>query len=225
MFTSIISDMTNGISIVETAICMFTALILGLIIAVVYMKETEKCSKNFLVTLVILPLLVQVVIMMVNGSLGTSVAILGAFSLVRFRSTPGSSKEICAVFFTMAVGLATGMGYLTFAICFTVLVSMVFVLLNKSKLGETKEDYQTLKITIPETLDYDEAFDDLFDKYLDEVRLDKVKTTNMGSMFELQYQIRMKNKSEQKKMIDEIRCRNGNLTVMCARPVTNEMEL
>lgn len=225
MFTSIISDMSNGISILETAMCMGTALLLGLWIAFVYWKESVSCSKNFVITLVILPLLVQVVIMMVNGNLGTSVAILGAFSLVRFRSTPGSSKEISAVFFTMAIGLATGMGYLTFATFITVIVTMVFLVLCRSRFGEPKEKYQILKITIPETLDFEEVFDDLFDKYLDEVRLDKVKTTNMGSMFELQYQIRMKDRAQQKSMMDEMRCRNGNLPIMCARPVTNELEL
>lgn len=225
MFTSIINNTTNGISILDTLVCMITALVLGFVIAMIYQKESEKCSRNFFITLVLLPVLVQIVIMLVNGNLGTSVAVLGAFSLVRFRSTPGSSKEISAVFFAMAVGLATGMGYLTFAICFTFLVVCVLIALQKSKIGAKKENEQTLKITIPETLDYGEVFDDIFEKYLQSHRLEKVKTTNLGSMFELQYQIQMKDEKQQKQMLDEIRCRNGNLTVMCARPVTSEMEL
>jgi hypothetical protein len=225
MFSSILTETTNGISVTETMLCMGTAIVLGIFIAYIYQFLSDKHSKNFLITLALLPILVQVVIMMVNGNLGTSVAIMGAFGLVRFRSAAGTSREISAVFFSMAVGLATGMGYLVFAACFTVIVSIVFAILSKSNFGEKNTDYQTLRITIPENLDYTEVFDDIFSKYLNNVRLDRVKTTNMGSMFELQYQVLLKDPKEQKQMIDEIRCRNGNLTVICARPVTDTMEL
>lgn len=224
--TSITSSTTAGsMDIASTLICMAVAIVLGIFISFIYQKSTEKYSKNFVVTLAMLPVLVQVVIMLVNGNLGTSVAILGAFSLVRFRSAQGNAKEIGMVFFAMAVGLASGVGYMTFAIFFTVLVSLLYYLLNKLNFGGKREDYQMLKITIPESLDYTEAFDDLFEKYTKASSLEKVKTTNMGSMYELTYKIMMNDISEQKVFIDEIRCRNGNLTVMCARPVSPECEL
>jgi len=174
---------------------------------------------------VILPVLVQVVIMMVNGNLGTGVAILGAFSLVRFRSIPGSSKEIGVIFFAMAIGLATGMGFLAFAALITLVISLVLVLLNKLNYGGSKEIHKNLKIVIPENLDFNSLFDDIMEKYTLECSLDRVKTTNMGSMFELSYDVILKQNINEKKMIDEIRCRNGNLMVACGRMETTVEEL
>ena len=183
-------------------------------------------TKSFVVTLVILPMIVQVIIMMVNGNLGTGVAIMGAFSLIRFRSAPGSSKEIAAVFLSMAIGLATGMGYITFAAIMAILISAIMLLLNISKFGDNSvSTVHQLKITVPEQLDYDTAFEPLLKKYTKKYTLEKVKTTNMGSLFELTYIITMKNNKEQKAMIDDIRCRNGNLTVMCGRLTNDVAEL
>lgn len=222
MFSSLFSSTTTSLSISSVAICFGASLLLGIIIAVVY-GLSEQCSKNFLLTLIILPAVVQVVIMLVNGNLGTGVAVVGAFSLVRFRSVPGTSKEICIIFFAMAAGLATGMGYATFALVFTVALSLVFLLLTKTVLN-TENGEKSLKITIPEALDYTTVFDDIFEKYASKVTLDRVKSTNLGSMFELSYMIVLKDKSKEKQMIDEIRCRNGNLTIICARPQrTNEV--
>lgn len=217
MFASILSTTGGSLTVSAAVICTVASIILGLGISLMYMKQ-GKCSKNFAISLVVLPVLIQVVIMMVNGNLGTGVAVMGAFSLVRFRSVPGSSKEICAVFFAMAIGLATGMGFIAFAVMITAVVGALFLILTKTSFGEQKQGAKELKVTIPETLDYTEVFDDLFAKYTTEASLESVKTTNLGSMFELRYSINLKDEKEEKALIDEMRCRNGNLTIMCSRP-------
>lgn len=208
---------TTSLSMETILACSAVSILLGLVIAVAYRKSSRTFSRNYLCTLVILPILVQVVITMVNGNLGTGIAILGAFSLVRFRSIPGSSREISGVFFAMAVGLATGMGYLGFAVIITLIVCVLMILLDVFHFGEKKTEGKALKITIPENLNYEGLFDDIFDRFTRKAVLDKVKTTNMGSMFELSYQIEVKEGVHEKELIDEIRCRNGNLTVICAR--------
>ncbi|MDD3218061.1 MAG: DUF4956 domain-containing protein [Lachnospiraceae bacterium] len=216
MFTSIIDTSSGSISMESALICMAAALILGVIVAVVYMLQ-GKYTKNFVITLALLPALVQIVILMVNGNLGTSVAVLGTFGLIRFRSVPGTSKEITSIFFAMAIGLACGMGQVYFAVMFTLLIAVVLFLLSKSGFGERKEIDKNLKITIPEDLDYTGIFDDIFDNYTKKVQLNKVKTINLGSMYELDYQIELKDPEMEKEMLDAIRCRNGNLTIVCGR--------
>lgn len=224
MFTSVINTIEGTLSIQTALICMVVSILLGLVMAFAYMMQ-GRYSKQFVITLIILPVLVQTVIMLVNGNLGTSVAVMGAFSLVRFRSLPGSSRDISAIFFAMVVGLATGMGFVSYAVVITVIVSIVMVLLSRSKLGDTKEEEKNLKITIPENLDYSEIFDDLFEKYATIYSLNRVKTTNMGSMYELSYSVVMKPESKEKEFIDELRCRNGNLPIICSRPVVGKEEL
>lgn len=224
MFTSILTEGSTTFNILQVVICTIVSIMLGLVVACVYMYKSSY-TKNFVITLVLLPALVQIVIMIVNGNLGTSVAVLGAFSLVRFRSIPGSSKEISSIFFTMAIGLATGMGYITYAVIFTVMISIILLVLNGTKFGEKKEKCHQLKITIPDNLDYTEIFDDVFKEYTLSHSLIRVKTTNLGSMFELTYDIVLKEEEKQKKMIDSIRCRNGNLTVICGRPQAGVEEL
>ena len=204
-------------------VCSLVSIVLGLAIAAAYMVCSEKYSKNFVITLAMLPILVQAVIMMVNGNLGTGVAIVGAFSLVRFRSIPGTSKEISSIFFSMAVGLATGMGYIGYAAVFTVIVALLMIVLTKAGFGEKKETGKQLKVVIPENLNYAGLFDDIFDKYATVCKLDRVKTTNLGSMFELNYRLELKNDADEKAMLDEIRTRNGNLTVVCGS-VTKDIE-
>ncbi|MBP3889503.1 MAG: DUF4956 domain-containing protein [Cellulosilyticum sp.] len=224
MFTSILTATGGSLTVTGATACTLTSIILGLAIAYIYMS-VGRCSKNFAITLVTLPVLVQVVIMMVNGNLGTSVAILGAFGLVRFRSVPGTSKEISCVFFAMAIGLATGMGYITFALLITIVVGALLLVLTKTNFAEPKGDTKQLKVTIPEVLDYTEVFDDLFERYTKSARLDKVKTTNLGSMFELQYEVVLKDVRQEKAFIDELRCRNGNLTIICSRPQADREQL
>ncbi len=223
MFESIITSGEN-LSIMNAVICMGVSLILGIVIAIVHMMTT-KYNKNFVITVATLPILVQVIILMVNGNLGTSVAVLGAFSLVRFRSVPGNSREIIAIFFAMATGLAVGMGQIMFSIVFTVVVSLILLILSKTKFGNKKCDNKKLKIIIPESLDYTDVFDTILEKYTKEYNLEKVKTTNMGSMFELTYNIFLNSNMNEKKFMDEIRERNGNLTVSIYIGKENENEL
>ena len=157
---------------------------------------------------------------MVNGNLGTSIAILGTFSLVRFRSIPGTSKEILSIFFAMVIGLATGMGQIAFAIIITILVSITLLLLNKLNLGTINKNVKILKITIPDNLDYTDIFNTIFSKYLINYNLEKIKTVNLGSLFELTYTITLKNNINEKEFLDELRLRNCNLKII----LTNQLE-
>ncbi|SHL40349.1 protein of unknown function [Anaerocolumna jejuensis DSM 15929] len=216
MFTSIIASVTGSLTIETALICTVVSLILGGIIAVIYMTQGTY-SKSFIITLILLPALVQAVIMVVNGNLGAGVAVMGAFSLVRFRSIPGSSKEISSIFFAMVVGLATGMGYITYAVLITVIIGLALFLLSRFSFGDKKNENKELRVTIPENLDYTDVFDDIFKKYTKNVTLTKVKTTNLGSMYDLYYEIELLDGSKEKEMIDDIRCRNGNLTIICGR--------
>jgi len=224
MFESILNEMAGTMQISTAVICMVTSLFLGVVIAFVHMFTT-KYSKNFVITLSVLPVMVQVIIMMVNGNLGTSVAVLGAFSLIRFRSVPGNSREIVSIFFAMAIGLAVGMGHILFAIMITAIVSIMLIILSKTKFGEINTLERKLKITIPEDLDYSNVFDDIFEKYTKTTRLERVKTTNMGSLFELTYGVVINNSINEKEFIDELRCRNGNLNISLLRTEYNENEL
>ena len=220
MLDSIIESGSNGIDLTTVLICSGVSIILGFIMAIVY-KFTERGSKHFLVSLSILPIVVQTIIMLVNGNLGMSVAIAGAFSLVRFRSIAGTSKEITAVFLAMVVGVATGMGYVLFASLITILVLLVWIILVKTKIFESSSE-KMLKVTIPENLDYSNVFDDIFEKYLERQELVEVKTTNMGSLFDLKYKVILKSNIDEKKFIDEIRVRNANLKIILSHEIDSE---
>ena len=175
-------------------------------------------SQSFVLTLAVLPALVQIVIMMVNGNIGAGVAVAGAFGLIRFRSAPGSAREIALVFLTTAIGLATGMGYVVIAAVFFVIIAAFVVLLTAIGFGAGAADERELKITIPENLDYDGLFDDLFEKYTGSADLERVKTTNMGTLYELSYRIVLRDAKMTKAFLDELRTRNGNLTIVCGKP-------
>ncbi|MBR6807836.1 MAG: DUF4956 domain-containing protein [Clostridia bacterium] len=207
LFTSI----TNGVFTAETyLICVGCALICG-IIAAFSASFKSHITKSFLVTLILLPVSVQTVIMMVNGNVGTGVAVMGAFSLVRFRSVPGKAKDIVSIFLTMTAGLACASGYVGIAILFTLIVSlgMIIVVLFPVK----SEKALDLRITVPESISFSDAFDDLFEKFTKNYTLVSVKTTNMGSLYKLQYRIELKDSNEMKEFIDSLRCRNGNLEI------------
>ena len=221
MLNSIFDSISN-ISIGSLFICFIVSLVLGMVIALVH-KGTSKCSKDFLITISLLPILVQSVMMMVNGNLGTSIAIMGAFSLVKFRSIPGTSKEILIVFFAMVVGLATGMGQIWFAIVLTIIGTIMIIVFNKGSLFDRNSGEKLLKIFIPENLDYSDVFSDIFDKYTKSVSLVKSKTTNMGSMFELTYLVALKSDINEKCFIDEIRTRNGNLKISLSCDIDNSL--
>ncbi len=225
MISSVLYYNMSTPTIYTALICFGAAFILGLITSIIYMYTTPSYTKNFAVTLAILPVIVQAVLILVNGNLGTSVAVLGIFSLVRFRSVPGSSKEIMSVFLTTAIGLAIGMGCVLYAVFITVLVGIAFIIFDKISFGENRSSDKLLKVIIPENLDYTEVFDDIFEKYLKKAVSHRVKTVNMGTMFEVSYIISMKNPKDEKKLIDDIRCRNGNLTVSIGHVPVNTEEL
>ena len=219
------NGLTQTISVSVFLSCLGVALALGLIMAGSYMWKNEH-SKSFLLTLALLPAVVCVVIMMVNGNIGAGVAVAGAFSLVRFRSAPGSAKEIVTIFLAMGAGLIAGMGYLGFAALFTVIMCVMFLIYN-AVAGNAKSEAvnKTIKITIPEDLDYTGAFDDIFAEYTRKNELVKVKTTNMGSMFRLTYNVTLRDASKEKEMIDRIRERNGNLEIMVSKQENRVAEL
>ena len=220
------SELMPVISIGDFLLCLGCALVLGLIMAFAYMFRSRH-TKSFVVTLALLPAVVCVVIMLVNGNVGTGVAVAGAFSLVRFRSVPGTAKEICAIFLAMGAGLIAGMGYLGFAAVFTLVMCAAFVLYNVLGMGAGKSGVcqKTLTITIPEDLNYTDVFDDIFQKYTRSWELVRVKTTNMGSLFKLTYDVQLRDTAKEKEMIDAIRCRNGNLEVGIARQEMSVTEL
>ncbi|MCR5581650.1 MAG: DUF4956 domain-containing protein [Pseudobutyrivibrio sp.] len=198
--------------------------ILGLLISYTYIKTSNRISKNFARTLITLPILVCVVLMVVNGNFGTSIAVLGAFSLVRFRSLQGSSRDISFIFFSMTIGIVCAVGELGLAAVLTALICLVHFILWATKYGTSSAAEKDLRVTIPENLDYSDIFDDLFAKYTTENRQIAVRTTNMGSMYEINYRVKLKDDCDEKKFLDEIRMRNGNLTVVCGRCDVNEAE-
>ena len=220
------TDLTVVISVGDFMKCLGTALVLGLLLTLCYMLR-NRYTKSFAMTLSLLPAVVCVVIMMVNGNVGAGVAVAGAFSLVRFRSVPGTAKEICALFLAMGIGLIAGMGYLGFAVLFALVMCLAFMIYNCLSLGteEKAARYKTLNVTIPEALDYSGIFDDIFEEYTNSSTLVRVKTTNMGSMFRLTYQITLKTAAKEKEMIDKIRCRNGNLEVSLSYQEVGTVEL
>lgn len=220
------SELTKVISVGNFLLCMGVSLGLGLIMALVYMYRT-RYTKSFVTTLALLPCVVCIVIMLVNGNVGAGVAVAGAFSLVRFRSVPGTAKEICALFLAMGAGLIAGMGYLGFAVLFTVVMCVAFMLYSRLDFGAGKKFAcsRTLAVTIPEDLNYSDVFEDIFEKYTAEHELIRVKTTNMGSMFRLTYNLMLWDEGKEKEMIDELRCRNGNLEISVSRQEAAAPEL
>ena len=220
------TDMTSVIGISDFLLCIGCSLLIGLILAFGYMYRT-RYTKSFIVTLALLPAVVCVVIMMVNGNVGAGVAVAGAFSLVRFRSVPGTAKEITMLFLAMGAGLITGMGYLGFALLFTIIMCLLSTLYNQLDFGAKKNAaaYKTLNITIPEDLDYTDVFEDILKTYTTSAELIRVKTTNMGSMFRLTYNLTLKDITKEKEMIDKLRCRNGNLEITVSRQETTVTEL
>ena len=216
MLNSIISG--TEITAASFFICTAVSLILGILTAAVSMVNS-KPTQSFVLTLAVTPAIVQIIIMLVNGNLGTGLAVAGAFGLVRYRSTAASGKEISLIFLSMALGLATGMGYVVIAAVFFVIIALFVLALQKVRFGRTAENIRRLKITIPESLDYDGLFDDIFAEYTGSAELQNVKTSNMGTLYELDYNITLKDEHRVKAFMDELRTRNGNLNIVCGRPV------
>ena len=225
MLSSLFSGDTITLEWRSLLICIAASLLLGILVAAIHMIRNVY-TKNFVITLAVLPILVQSVIMLVNGNLGTGVAILGAFSLIRFRSVPGGSREITSVFWSMGIGLATGMGYVGYVVIFSIIVALFLTLLYTVPFGDRQATSEReLKVTIPEDLDYPQLFDDLFEKYTHSAKLTSVRTTTMGSLYELRYQLLLKDQAQEKQIIDEVRVRNGNLPVVLGKLTANRDEL
>lgn len=215
------TDATSAFDTGNFVILIAAALVMGLVIAFSYMFKT-KTTRSFAATLALLPALVCVVIMMVNGNVGAGVAVAGAFSLVRFRSAPGSAKEIAAVFLAMTTGLICGMGYIAYAAIFTAILCAAMIILSAVSFGDRKTEKE-LHVTIPEDLDYEGVFEDIFDKYTSERRLRQVKTSDMGSLFRLTYTFSLKSDVSEKEFIDKLRVRNGNLPITICEAATQEL--
>lgn len=226
MFDQLFNDVFTGTAINPAS--MFGAigvgLVLGLILAKVYQYKTIY-SKSFMMTLVMLPTLIAIVIFLVNGSLGAGVAVMGAFSLIRFRSAPGGAKELLAIFLAMTIGIAVGMGYLIFASIFTIIMSVVMLLLETVNFGQMKHSMRQVTVVIPESLDYETVFDDIFQKATNYVELANVKTSDMGSLFKIKYIVQLNGTMTEKELVDALRTRNGNLEIAISRYVTKENEL
>ena len=220
------SSETAAISVSDFLLCIGVSLIIGVLLALAYTYKS-RYTKSFVLTLSIIPAVVCAIIMMVNGNIGAGVAVAGAFSLVRFRSVPGTAKEIGTIFLAMSTGLMAGMGYLGYAVLFAIILIVIMLLYQVIGLGSGKKNMRdrTLRITIPENLNYTHAFDDLFEKYTISRENISTKTTNMGSLFRLTYHVTMKNPDDEKEFIDAIRCRNGNLEVDISRQETGPDEL
>lgn len=226
MFLSIFdTDYVNEIVVGDFFICLAISLVAGLLLAMAYTYKSVY-TKSFVLTLAILPAVVSVVIIMVNGNVGTGVAVAGVFSLVRFRSVPGTAKEIGAIFIAMSSGLVFGMGYMAYGLVFALILSLFTMLYSSSNLGEKKNfENKTIIVTIPEDLNYTNVFDDLMEKYTNKHTMTHVKSTNMGSLFKISYNIELKDVNKEKEFIDEMRCRNGNLEISIFPIQTNTNEL
>lgn len=213
MFTSIIG---TQITLESFLICTAVSLVLGIGVALLS-RVKNRATKSLALTLALLPAVVEVVIMLVNGNIGAGLAVAGTFGLVRFRSTQGTAREIVLLFFAVALGLATGMGYVVLAAIFFVIIAAVMLLLSLTRFSDTDQRDRLLRIQIPESLDYDALFDDLFQQYTSSHELLAVKSTNLGTIYELQYDIRLKSAQIPKEFLDAVRCRNGNLNVICGK--------
>lgn len=220
------ADASSVIAPGDFLLCLGCSLLIGLMLAGFYMYRS-RYTRSFVATLALLPAVVCVVIMMVNGNVGTGVAVAGAFSLVRFRSVPGTAREIGAIFLAMGTGLVAGMGYLAYALLCTLVLGGVSALYSGLDFGSKRqgEKYKTLHISIPEDLDYTEVFTGILEEYASKWELTQVKTTNMGSLFRLSYDLVMRDGGREKEMIDKLRCRNGNLEITVSHRETAAGEL
>ena len=204
------SVLTGSLSVGLYLLCLLFAALCGAITALALSRESTA-SRSFLISLVVLPVIVTTVILMVNGNVGTGIAVAGSFSLVRFRSAAGRARDISAIFLVMAAGLACAAGYVAIALLFTLLASGLILLL--SRIPMSCDRFLALHITVPESVHFADAFDDLFEEYTKSWKLNKAKTSNMGSLYKLDYKIEMKDPSAMQEFLDALRCRNGNLEI------------
>lgn len=226
MFQGMFDNSATVIGIGDFMVCILVSLLIGGFLAWVYSFRSNYTG-SFVITLAMLPAIVCMVIMMVNGNVGAGVAVAGAFSLVRFRSVPGTAKEIGTIFLAMGAGLVAGMGYLGYALLFAVVLGLFMFVINASGIGQSRKPSKdkTLRIVIPEDLNYSDMFEDIFSEYTTYHEIVSVKTTNLGSLFKLSYNVTLKDLSKEKAFIDALRCRNGNLEISISRQEANVYEL
>ncbi|MBS6601645.1 MAG: DUF4956 domain-containing protein [Clostridium sp.] len=220
MLDTILTSTTGeSLTLANTLIIIGASIILGLIISISYMKTSkeEVVTSGFAVTLIMLPAIISIIILLVGNNVARAFSLAGAFSIIRFRSEPKDPKDISYIFFTLAVGLSAGMGYVGYAVLFTIILCLIMFILKFINYGEADKSFFELRITIPENLNYENVFDDVLKKYTSSWMFKKVKTKEFGSLFEITYTVVMKNEN-QKKFIDELRCRNGNLGVVLSVP-------
>lgn len=221
MFNSIFDSSTAGLEITSVLISAAVALALGVALAITHSK-TSQTTKGMMITLAILPVLVMAVMIMINGNLGTSIAILGAFSLIRFRSIAGRAKDLLAIFAAMMIGLACGMGHVLFATVVMAIYIVATVLFAYTNILEPDRHERVLKVVIPEDLDYEDVFEDIFKKYTSRHHLVRMKTMNMGSLYKLTYEVKLRHGVKEKAFLDEIRVKNMNLKVLLSEPCCEE---
>jgi len=214
MLSSIAS--VSDINIATVAAVTAAAIILGLIISLVYMKTNNKngYSSGFAITLIMLPLIISIIILLVGNSVARAFSLAGAFSIIRFRSVPGEPRDISYILFTLAIGLACGMGYIGYGIIFTIILCLLMVVLDKAKFAGYKNNNMKLKIIVPEDLNYEDAFDEILNKYTSSWRIESIRTKEFGATFEIAYIISLMEEANKKDFIDELRCRNGNLKIL-----------
>ena len=207
------------LSLIRTVIRMFAAIIAGGFISLSYIHsdKRQKYSSNFAMTVVILPAIVSVVITLIGSDLAKAISLGGVFALVRFRSVPGDSRDIAYVFFAMVVGLAIGMDCYAIAFALTAVVALSFTLLQKLNYAKNKNASEILKITVPEDLNFKDAFTDLFNEYLDKYTISSIRTTNMGTLYQITYDVSPKDGIDEKTFIDALRVKNGNLNIILGK--------
>ena len=218
------SIFTGSLTLGQFLLAIIASMIMGLILSIVFMYRNTY-TKSFISALVLIPAVETVVIMLVNDNLGVGMSVAGSFALIRFRSVKGNARELVAVFIAMTIGIICGTGFVALAGVFTLLLCAVMLAMTLTGFGKLNEDQRYLKITIPESLDYDKVFEDILDRYTSSHELETIKTLTLGSLFRVEYSLTMKDDSKVKEMIDEIRTRNGNLEILCGRPATNREEL
>ncbi|WP_027701187.1 DUF4956 domain-containing protein [Metaclostridioides mangenotii] len=216
MLETIISSATGeSFTLANALIVILASIFLGLVISFVYIKTNKKNGYNsgFSTTLVMLPVIISIIILLVGNNVARAFSLAGAFSIIRFRSEPGDPKDISYIFFTLAVGLACGMGYIGYAVIFTIILCALMFILDLAKFASSKGKYMHLKITIPEDLNYDGVFDEILNEYTNLYHIERIRTRDFGALFELNYMVELKDEISQKKFLDELRCRNGNLNI------------
>lgn len=217
LFNNILANVSADLSIGSAIITMLVAVVFGVAIGFTYYKtQEENYQRSMAVTLLMLPVILSVIILFIGSNIARAFSLAGTLSIIRFRSAPGDPKDIGFIFFDIAAGLACGVGLFGYGAIFVILLCAIMIMTEKFKFFEKKSVQKTLKITIPENLNYQGAFDEILKKYTKKYTLTRIKTTDLGSLFELNYNVIMLHDEDEQEFINELRCRNGNLNIILA---------